>query len=101
MKAHRFMPVHWVDGEELVESSRQAGFRVVALEDSGTVEPWDADLTGDVLLVVGGEHDGIPDSILDASDLVVRVPMAGFVPSYNLQAPMAVVATEALRQRSP
>ena len=69
-------------------------------EDTGTAEPWDADLTGDVLLVVGGEHDGIPDSILDASDLVIRVPMAGFVPSYNLQAPMAVVATEALRQRS-
>ena len=100
MKAHRFMPVHWVNGGELVESAKQAGFRVVALEDTGTAEPWDADLTGDVLLVVGGEHDGIPDSILDASDLVVRVPMAGFVPSYNLQAPMAVVATEALRQRS-
>jgi len=25
--------------------------------------------------------------------------MAGFTPSYNLQAPMAVVAVEALRQR--
>lgn len=101
MKAHRFMPVHWVDGGALVESARQAGFRVIALEDCGDTEPWDADLAGDVLLVVGGEHDGIPDSILDASDSVVRVPMAGFVPSYNLQAPMAVVAAEALRQRSP
>jgi tRNA G18 (ribose-2'-O)-methylase SpoU len=99
MKSHRFMPVHWVDGGNLVARAREAGFRIVSLEDSGDVEPWDEDLTGSVMLVVGGEHDGIPKAILDASDSIIRVPMAGFVPSYNLQAPMAVVATEALRQR--
>ena len=100
MKAHRFMPVHWVDGGEIVDSARAAGFRVISLEDSGDLEPWEVDLTGDVMLVVGGERDGIPSSILQASDSVIRVPMAGFVPSYNLQAPMAVVAAEALRQRA-
>tara|TARA_B100000686_G_scaffold10812_1_gene10845 strand:- start:4424 stop:5134 length:711 start_codon:yes stop_codon:yes gene_type:complete len=99
MKAHRFMPVHWVEGDELVARARDSGFRIVSLEDTGTIEPWEEDLTGDVLLVVGGEHDGIPHSILDESDSVIRVPMSGFVPSYNLQAPMAVVAAEALRQR--
>ena len=99
MKSHRFMPVHWVDGGNLVARAREAGFRIVSLEDSGDIEPWDEDLTGSVMLVVGGEHDGIPKAILDSSDSIIRVPMAGFVPSYNLQAPMAVVATEALRQR--
>ena len=100
MKAHRFMPVHWVDGDEIVAKARESGFKVVSLEDTGDRGPWDEDLTGDVMLVVGGERDGIPDSILSASDSVVRIPMAGFVPSYNLQAPMAVVAAEAMRQRS-
>ena len=100
MKAHRFMPVHWVNGDEIVAKAHEAGFRVVSLEDTGDKEPWDEDLTGDVMLVVGGERDGIRDSILNASDSVVRIPMAGFVPSYNLQAPVAVVAAEALRQRS-
>ncbi len=99
MKAHRFMPVHWVDGLDIVSRAKDAGFRVVSLEDSGEVEPWGEDLTGDVMLVVGGERDGIPRPILEKSDSVVRVPMSGFVPSYNLQAPMAVVAAEALRQR--
>jgi tRNA G18 (ribose-2'-O)-methylase SpoU len=98
MKAHRFMPVHWVDGEELVEMARRAGFRVISLEDTGEIGPWDEDLTGNVLLVVGGEHDGISESILQSSDSIIKVPMSGFVPSYNLQAPMAVVAAEALRQ---
>ena len=99
MKAHRFMPIHWVEGEELVRKAKDSGFRVVSLEDSGDIEPWDEDLTGDLLLVVGGERDGIPEPIMELSDSVVRVPMSGFVPSYNLQAPMAVVAAEALRQR--
>ncbi len=101
MKAHRFMPVHWVDGEELVLMAKEAGFRVISLEDTGELGPWDEDLTGNVLLVIGGEHDGISDHILRESDSVLRVPMSGFVPSYNLQAPMAVVAAEALRQRNP
>ena len=99
MKANRFMPVHWVNGEEIVNRAKEAGFRIVSLEDSGEIEPWEEDLTGNVLIVVGGEHDGIPESILRKSDSVVRVPMAGFVPSFNLQAPVAVVSTESLRQR--
>ena len=89
-----------MNGDEIVAKAHEAGFRVVSLEDTGDKEPWDEDLTGDVMLVVGGERDGIRDSILNASDSVVRIPMAGFVPSYNLQAPVAVVAAEALRQRS-
>ena len=101
MKAHRFMPVHWVDGKELVDMAKEAGFRVISLEDTGEIGPWEEDLTGNVLLVIGGEHDGISDHVLKESDSVLRVPMSGFVPSYNLQAPMAVVAAEALRQRNP
>ena len=101
MKAHRFMPVHWVDGKELVDMAKEAGFRVISLEDTGEIGPWEEDLTGNVILVIGGEHDGISDHVLKESDSVLRIPMSGFVPSYNLQAPMAVVATEALRQRKP
>ena len=101
MKAHRFKPVHWVNGGEITLMAKDAGFRVISLEDSGELGPWDEDLTGDILLVVGGERDGVSDHILKESDSVIRVPMSGFVPSYNLQAPMAVVAAEALRQRNP
>jgi len=97
MRTHRFMPVIFgCDGLEALES--WSG-RVVAIEDVGTEEPWDADLTGDVILIIGGENAGISDELLAAADQAIRIPMAGFTPSYNLQAPMAVVAVEALRQR--
>ena len=97
MKTNRFMPVVLGgDGLEILESWKG---RVIAIEDVGTEEPWDADLTGDVILIIGGEKDGISEELLGAADQAIRIPMAGFTPSYNLQAPMAVVAVEALRQR--
>ena len=52
------------------------------------------------VLVVGGERHGIPPELLERCDSVLRLPMAGFVPSYNLQAAMAMVVGERRRQRS-
>ena len=99
MKAHRFIPVFWGDGFEAAKSAKDRGFKIVSLEDIGGKTPWNTDLTGDIMLIVGGERNGIPQNILDISDEIIRVPMSGFVPSFNLQAPLSVVAIEAQRQR--
>jgi TrmH family RNA methyltransferase len=99
VRSHRFLPTVWTSSKEAVDGAKAAGFRIVAVEDVGTVEPWGCDLTGDVLCVVGSEREGIPQWILDEADDIVRLPMAGFVPSYNLQVAVSVVAVEALRQR--
>ncbi len=64
----------------------------------GTKAPLDLDLTGPVLLVVGAEEKGIPERLLETCDEVVRIPMAGFIRSYNLQVAVAVLAVERLRQ---
>ena len=100
MKAHRFIPVHWMSGLEAVRAARKAGFRIISVEDVGDSHPWDADLTGNIVLIVGGEKHGIPEEILRESDSVIRIPMTGFVPSFNLQAPLSAVAIEAQRQRN-
>jgi hypothetical protein len=50
-------------------------------------------------LVVGGERHGVPTDLRVAADVGVRVPMAGFIPSYNVQAALAIVVGERLRQR--
>ena len=99
MKAHRFIPVFWGDGFEAVKSAKESGFKIVSLEDVGDKTPWDSDLTGKTMIIVGGERNGIPQNILDLSDEIIRIPMSGFVPSFNLQAPLSVVAVEAQRQR--
>jgi tRNA G18 (ribose-2'-O)-methylase SpoU len=98
MRADRFMPVFFGAAKDVLEKAAKWGRRRVAVEDVGDVAPWDIDLSGRVHFVVGGEAHGIPDAILAACDAVVRIPMPGFVPSYNLQGAVAAVASERLRQ---
>jgi tRNA G18 (ribose-2'-O)-methylase SpoU len=71
---------------------------VLAVEDVGEASPFEVDLTQPLLLIVGGERHGIPREVLDAADAALRIPMRGFIPSYNLQAAMAIVVGEHLRQ---
>ena len=99
VRAHRFIPTLWLESSEVVTAAKAAGFRVLAIEDVGEVEPWDCDLTGDILCVVGSERHGVPEWLLESADGIIRLPMTGFVPSYNLQVAVSVVALEALRQR--
>ena len=100
MKAHRFIPIFWRDALESIQMAKDNGFRIIALEDVGQKAPWDVELTGNVILIVGGEREGISDEVLSSSDETIRIPMTGFVPSFNLQAPLSAVAIEAQRQRS-
>jgi tRNA G18 (ribose-2'-O)-methylase SpoU len=98
MRADRFMPVFFGAADGVLAEAAKWGRRLLAIEDTGNVSPWDIDLSGRVHFVVGGEARGIPDAILAACDAVVRIPMPGFVPSYNLQGAVAAVASERLRQ---
>jgi tRNA G18 (ribose-2'-O)-methylase SpoU len=98
MRADRFMPVFFGAAEDVLAEAARQGRRIVALEDIGDVSPWDVDLSGRVHFVVGGEARGVPDAILATCDAVVRIPMRGFLPSYNLQGAVAAVAAERLRQ---
>jgi len=98
MRADRFLPVLWRETAEVLDSARDAGRRLIGIEDVGSRAPWQVDLSGPVLFVVGGEADGIPEPALERCDDVVRIPMAGFIRSYNLQAAVASVASERMRQ---
>ena len=98
MRADWFMPVFWERAGTAIELARAAGRRILGVEDVGKRAPWEVDLTRPALLVLGGERYGIPPEVLERCDEALRIPMAGFIPSYNLQAAMAVVAVERLRQ---
>lgn len=98
MRADRYLPVFFEPAQRALHEARERGMRVVAIEDVGEKCPWEADLRGPVLFAVGGEEHGLPEAILAGADEVVRIPMQGFLPSYNLQAAMAAVVSERLRQ---
>lgn len=98
MGAHRMLPVLFEDSAHAIAVARGHGYRIVAIEDSGERPPWEVDLRDPVMLVVGNERDGIASELLATCNAVTALPMAGFVPSYNLHAAIAAVASERLRQ---
>jgi TrmH family RNA methyltransferase len=103
MRADKFMPVFWSGADAVVDVARAspARHRLVALDESAERAHFDAELGGPRVFVVGGENGGIPARLLAACDERVRVPMAGFIPCYNLQAAVSAVAVERLRQVAP
>jgi len=98
MRADRLFPVLWAPAEEVLERAGEAGHRLVGVEDQGQQAPWEIDLTGPAVFVVGGEAGGVAAPLLDRCDVTIRIPMTGFIPSYNLQAALSIVAGERLRQ---
>ena len=100
MRADRFIPVIYSNTEEIIAKAKQYNLPIIVAEDVGDRGPWDVDMTGDILLVVGAERDGVSQQTLDNADFVVKLPMNGFVPSYNLQVAVSVLAVEALKQKT-
>lgn len=86
------------EAQDVVNEARAAGRRIVAVETSGEIDPWQADLRRPSLVILGSETLGIDESILMKSDEVVRIPTRGFIPSYNVQAATGMVLGEWLRQ---
>jgi 23S rRNA (guanosine2251-2'-O)-methyltransferase len=75
------------------------GFRGVALDPKGATS-WDRiDLTGRLLLVVGGEGPGLRPGLATRAEHRVSIPLAAGVESLNVSVSVGVVLFEAVRQR--
>ena len=98
MRADKFMPVHWDRPWDVLACAEAAGHGIYAIDEAGECAPWELDLCGPRLFVVGGENGGIAPEILERCHARIRIPMAGFIPCYNLQAAVSAIATERLRQ---
>ena len=98
MRADKFMPVHWAPPWDILAGAADAGHGIYAIDEAGEHTPWELDLCGPRLFVVGGENGGIAPEILERCHATIRIPMAGFIPCYNLQAAVSAIATERLRQ---
>ncbi len=77
----------------------RAGFRCFALDPRGAL-PWDrADLSGRLVLVVGGEGPGVRPGLATRAEQAIAVPLAPGVESLNVSVSVGVILFEAVRQR--
>ncbi len=88
------------DGPAAIQAAKDAGYGVVGVELAQDATPaHEADLTGDVCLVLGHEDRGLARSTLRACDEVVFLPQLGRVGSLNVAAAGAIAIWE-VRRRS-
>lgn len=79
--------------------AKQAGFWLWGADADASQAPWDIDLTGPTVLVLGGEGKGIRPRVASACDRLVAFPQRGLVESLNVSAAATALLFEALRQR--
>jgi 23S rRNA (guanosine2251-2'-O)-methyltransferase len=95
------IPIARVPGlPPVVERLIEKGIWVVAADQNGKESMFEADLTGPIAIVVGGEGKGVSPLILKRCDRTVRLPMKGKVESLNVAASASIILFEILRQRT-
>jgi len=82
-----------------LEDLKEHNLWIIGLDERGETDYDRFDLTGDCVLVLGREGDGLHDLVRRTCDHLLRIPMAGGVSSLNVSAAGAVVLYEAARQR--
>lgn len=94
----------WLDIERVTNSTQEIerlqkdGYWVYGAHAEG-VAPWALDLTGKVVLVMGGEADGMRRRTRESCDALVGLPMRGRVSSLNVATAASALLYEAVRQR--
>jgi 23S rRNA (guanosine2251-2'-O)-methyltransferase len=79
--------------------AKAASFWIWGADAEAKQAPWDSDLSGPTVLVLGGEGKGIRPRVTAACDGLLALPRFGHVDSLNVSAAAAALLFEAARQR--
>lgn len=86
--------------EEAAVFFRERGFTIAVTDKDRAVSIYDADLSGKLFLLIGGERRGVTRSFADAADVRLKIPYGrGFPMSLGTTSAAAVLAFEVFRQR--
>jgi 23S rRNA (guanosine2251-2'-O)-methyltransferase len=81
-------------------AAKDAGFWIWGADAEASQAPWEVDLSGPTVLVLGGEGKGIRPRVAAACDGIAALPGAGRVGSLNVSAAATAMLFESVRQRS-
>jgi TrmH family RNA methyltransferase len=97
--AFRLPTARAADAEGLIAAARTRGLRIIALEPSDGRPPAELDLREPLCLLLGGEGQGVPASLLARADARMRLPMRPPVESLNVAVAGALALQAAASQR--
>jgi 23S rRNA (guanosine2251-2'-O)-methyltransferase len=80
-------------------AAKEAGFWIWGADAEAEQAPWQADLTGSAILVLGGEGKGLRPRVASACDALMALPQRGQIESLNVSAAATALLFEAVRQR--
>jgi tRNA G18 (ribose-2'-O)-methylase SpoU len=83
----------------VVKVLKDEGFTIIGVDGCAKKDIYSERLTGAVAFILGGEHHGLAEQILDKCDSVVRIPMSQQASSLNVGVAAAVVLYERVRQQ--
>ncbi len=92
--------IHHASPSHAIAALRAAGFTLVGSHPQGQLLPTELATIPRLALLVGNEHDGIREALVQAIDTTVRIPMRGFVESLNVSVSAAVLLAHATEQRA-
>jgi 23S rRNA (guanosine2251-2'-O)-methyltransferase len=81
-----------------IDLLKDSGYWLYALEADGS-NIYDADLTGNIAIVVGGEDSGVRRLTREKCDFTLSIPLKGKVNSLNASVALGIAAYEAVRKR--
>ncbi len=80
--------------------AKEAGFWIWGADADAKATPWQTDLTGSTVIVLGGEGKGLRPRVAQSCDALIALPRHGQVESLNVSAAATALLFEALRQRT-
>jgi 23S rRNA (guanosine2251-2'-O)-methyltransferase len=80
-------------------TAKEAGFWIWGADADAKEAPWQVDLKGPTVLVLGGEGKGLRPRVAKACDGLVALPRFGQIESLNVSAAATALLFEARRQR--
>jgi 23S rRNA (guanosine2251-2'-O)-methyltransferase len=83
-----------------IKTAQKNAIKVIGIELIGSTKYYQTDLTGDVMLIIGGEDRSLSEEVASKCDAVVNIPMHGKINSLNMSVAAAVVVFEKLRQEA-
>ena len=84
---------------DAVQSAQSAGIQVITTSAKASHDYTQIDYREPSLLIVGNEHHGIEEEVVEASDHCVLMPMLGHIHSLNIAVAASLILYEAQRQR--